>query len=232
MDQENTLAAVLFDMDGTLVDSEKLWTIALEELAVRYGGTLSAKARTAMVGTTSDETMAILHADLGQPWRDPDEGAAWMEQRVKDLLATDLSFLPGARELLHAVRAAGLRTALVTATAGHIVEVMLGVIGRDNFDAIVTDDEVTFGKPHPEPYATAAAMLGTTPAHCVAIEDSPNGIASARAAGCVVVGVPAEVDLTAVPGITLVRSLTEVDVPMLHRLMRGGADHPAVPPPE
>ncbi|HKD97724.1 MAG TPA: HAD family phosphatase [Micromonosporaceae bacterium] len=223
MDQGNGLSAVLFDMDGTLVDSEKTWTLALDELAARYGGTLSREARVAMVGTTTDETMAILHTDLGQPWRDPDEGAHWLDNRVKQLFATDLSFLPGAQELLRGVRAAGIPTALVTATAGHIVEVMLGVIGRENFDVIVTDDEVTYGKPHPEPYATAAAILGTEPARCVAIEDSPNGIASARAAGCVVVGVPAEVDLRHVPGITLVRSLADVDVAMLRRLVVAAA---------
>src|SRR5262249_12385413 len=77
-----------------------------------------------------------------------------------------------------------------------------------------------------------AAMLGTAPANCVAIEDSPNGIASARAAGCVVVGVPGEVDLSAVPGITVVRSLTEVDVPMLRHLVAAGATRPVAPAPE
>lgn len=210
---------MLFDMDGTLVDSEKTWTVALDELAARYGGALSRAARAAMVGTTTEETMAILHADLGQPWRDPEEGSAWLDNRVKELFVTDLSWRAGAQELLRAVRAAGIPTALVTATVGHVVEVMLRVIGRHNFDVIVTDDDVTFGKPDPEPYASAAAQLGTVPGRCVAIEDSPNGIASARAAGCVVLGVPAEVDLSVVPGITVVDSLAEVDVAMLRRLV-------------
>ena len=79
-------AAVLFDMDGTLIDSEKLWDVALEELAAHYGGRLSTAARRAMVGTSMAETLAILHADIGQPWRDAAASAAWLERRVAEHL--------------------------------------------------------------------------------------------------------------------------------------------------
>jgi HAD superfamily hydrolase (TIGR01509 family) len=209
------LDAVLFDMDGTLVDSEQLWQRSLEELAAHLGGELATSVREAMVGTTTPQAIGMLHNAIGQPWRDPVESVRWLDERVSKLFAGGLTWRPGARELLAAVRAAGLPTALVTATERPLVEVMLATIGRHNFDVIVTDDDVRNGKPHPEPYASAAAAIGVEPANCVAIEDSPTGVASALAAGCVVVAVPAEVDLSHLTGVTHVTSLTAVDVAFL-----------------
>jgi HAD superfamily hydrolase (TIGR01509 family) len=213
------LAAVLFDMDGTLVDSEKIWQAAIDDLAARLSGELPTAARKAMVGTTTEESIDILLTALDQRWRDPVEAGRWLETRVKELFAAGVSWRPGARELLGACRSAGIPTALVTATVGHVVEVMLGTLGRHNFDAMVTDDDVVNGKPHPEPYALAAAKLGVQTRDCVAIEDSPTGIASALAAGCAVVAVPAEVDLSALAGVTHVTSLTGVTVDTLRALV-------------
>jgi HAD superfamily hydrolase (TIGR01509 family) len=213
------LAAVLFDMDGTLVDSEKIWQIGLDDLAAHVGGTLPIAVRKAMVGTTTPEAIALLHGALGTPDRSVDADGTWLEDRVGELFAEGLSWRPGAHELLTSVRSAGIPTALVTATARPLVEIMLRTIGRHNFDAIVTDNDVVRGKPHPEPYAAAAAALGADPSGCVAIEDSPTGIASARAAGCVVVAVPAEVDLSQLDGVALVRSLADVDVAFLESLV-------------
>jgi HAD superfamily hydrolase (TIGR01509 family) len=214
------LAAVLFDMDGTLVDSEKVWDVGLNELAARYGGALSAAARRAMVGTSTALTMRLLHDDLGQPWRDPVEGAAWLDERVRELFALGLEWRPGARELIAAVRAAPLPAALVTNTKRSLVEVALGTLGRDTFDVVVCGDEVTSTKPHPEPYLAAAAALGVAPGACVAIEDSPAGVASARAAGCRVIAVPHDVELTEVEA-TVVASLTEIDLGVLRLLCAG-----------
>jgi HAD superfamily hydrolase (TIGR01509 family) len=218
---EPHFAAVLFDMDGTLVDSEKIWQIGLEELAAHIGVDLEPSVRAAMVGTTTPEAMAILYAANGLTSRDAGEDGQWLEDRVLVLFAEGASWRPGARELLEAVRAAGLRTALVTATARPLVEVMLDTLGRHNFDAIVTDDDVLNGKPDPEPYASAAAAVGVDPRDCVAIEDSPNGILSALAAGCTVVAVPAEVDLDHIGGVTHVRSLADVDVAFLRAAVEG-----------
>lgn len=215
------IAAVLFDMDGTLVDSEKIWQIGLDELAARHGGVLSVVARASMVGTTTDESMSIFYTDLGLPDVDPGEGALWLETRVLDLFAGGLMWRPGAYELLRSVRDAGIPTALVTATARRIVDVVLATMGSDNFDVVVTHDDVDNGKPHPEPYRTAAAALNVAPERCVAIEDSPTGAASALAAGCVVVVVPAEVDLSALVGVTLVPSLAVLDLDALCRIAAG-----------
>jgi HAD superfamily hydrolase (TIGR01509 family) len=213
------LAAVLFDMDGTLVDSEKAWSIGLAELAAHYGAALSPAARIRMVGTSMSESMQILHDDIGRPDLDIATSVDWLEQRVKILYRAGLIWRPGAQELLAGVRAAGVPTALVTATQRHMVDVALLTLGADQFDAVVCGDEVDETKPHPMPYLTAARLIGVDIGQCVAIEDSPNGLASARAAGCAVLAVPCEVALSDMDGVTLVPSLVDVDVEYLRKLV-------------
>jgi HAD superfamily hydrolase (TIGR01509 family) len=212
-------AAVLFDMDGTLVDSEKLWDIALRELAAVYGGTLSDTARKAITGTSMAESMRILHDDLGQPHRDPRDSEAWVNARILELFRTGLRWRPGAPPLLRAVRAAGIPTALVTSSGRALVDVALDTLGRDSFDVVICGDDVVDAKPHPEPYLTAARLLGVPIARCVAIEDSPTGVASALAAGAAVLAVPAEVPLAATDGVHQRDSLTGVDVELLCALL-------------
>lgn len=212
-------AAVLFDMDGTLVDSEKLWDVALQELAREYGGDLSADARRSIIGTAMAESMRILHDDLGQPERDPEISAAWINARILELFRGGLPWRPGAFELLHAVRAAGIPTALVTSSPRALVEIALDTLGRDTFDVVVAGDEVVAAKPHPEPYLTAARLLGVPIERCVAIEDSPTGVASALASGAAVLAVPAEVPLPDRTGVHQVESLTGVDLEVLAALL-------------
>ena len=212
-------AAVLFDMDGTLVDSEKLWDVALQELAKEYGGELSVDARQSIIGTAMAESMRILHDDLGQPERDPEISAAWINTRILELFRTGLRWRPGAFDLLRAVRAAGIPTALVTSSPRALVEIALDTLGRDNFDTVVAGDEVVAAKPHPEPYLTAARLLGVPIERCVAIEDSPTGVASALASGAAVLAVPAEVALPSTVGVHQVESLTGVDLALLAALL-------------
>ncbi|TQS40464.1 HAD family hydrolase [Cryptosporangium phraense] len=190
-------AGVLFDMDGTLFDSEKLWDVGLEELAHHLGGELSQAARTTMIGAPLAMSMEILHADLGRPDLDIATSGAWLEDYMRELFRTALVWRPGARELLAEVRSAGIPAALVTATRRNLVEVALDTLGRENFDAIVCGDEVEHSKPHPEPYLRAASLLGLDAGDCVAIEDSVNGTASAEAAGCPVLVVPSEAPVPA-----------------------------------
>ena len=212
-------AAVLFDMDGTLVDSEKVWDIALRELAVRAGGILSDRARLAMVGGSMATSMRIFREDLGQPDRPEEPDVAWLTSRVFDLFREGLVWRPGAAELLRAVKAAGMPTALVTSTGRQLVEAALDTLGRENFDVVVCGDEVSMPKPDPEPYRTAAKLLGVAIEDCVAIEDSPTGVASAVASGAVVLAVPAELELPPTDGVHLRRSLVGVDPAYLAKLL-------------
>ncbi|WP_308120941.1 HAD family hydrolase [Paractinoplanes bogorensis] len=210
---------MLFDMDGTLVDSEKVWEIALHELAARAGGTLSPAARHAMIGSSMATSMRILRDDLGQPDRPEEPDVEWLTDRVFELFGGGLVWRPGALELLHAVRFAGLPTALVTSTGRKLVEVALDTLGRDNFDVVVCGDEVSMPKPDPEPYRTAAALLGVPIEDCVAIEDSPTGVSSALASGAAVLAVPAELELPATDGVHLRTSLVGVDPAYLADLL-------------
>ncbi|HEY3014429.1 MAG TPA: HAD family phosphatase [Nocardioides sp.] len=212
------LQAVLFDMDGTLVDSEKLWQVALDELAAHFGGELSTATRAAMIGTNMAVSMGLFHADLGLDG-DLAESQRLLEARTKELFALGLPWRVGAQELLHEVRAAGLPTALVTATHRHLVEVALTTLGPEHFDVVVCGDEVTRSKPHPDPYLQAVRLLGVDPAHCVAIEDSPTGATAAEAAGCAVLAVPSEVPVPPGKRRTVRQSLAEVDVAYLRGLL-------------
>jgi HAD superfamily hydrolase (TIGR01509 family) len=212
---------VLFDMDGTLVDSEKVWDVALAELAARAGGHLSQAARHAILGSPMSRTMQLFRDDLGQPDRDEAADVAWLTARVFELFAAGLVWRPGALELLRAVRAAGLPTALVTSTGRSLVEVALNTLGPENFDVVVCGDEVRMPKPDPEPYRTAAALLGVPIEACVAIEDSPTGMASAVASGAAVLAVPAELELPETDGVHLRESLEGVDVDYLAGLLPG-----------
>ena len=214
-------AAVLFDMDGTLVDSEKLWDEVLVELAAHYGAGLSAAAREAIVGTSMATAMELLHTDIGQPWRDPQLSAAWVDRRILELFQGGLQWRPGAMELLAAVRRERIPTALVTSSGRALVEVALDTLGRESFDAVVCGDEVDATKPHPEPYLTAARLLGVPIGECVAVEDSATGVRSALAAGATVLHVPAGATVEAIEGAHLRASLDGVDLAFLAGLHRG-----------
>ncbi|HVK24348.1 MAG TPA: HAD family phosphatase [Actinokineospora sp.] len=193
-------AAVLWDLDGTLLDSEKLWDIPLYELAERLGGTLSSETRRAMVGTNVPTTMNLLFGAVGiEPTADQVADAiAYIDGRMVELFATKAVFRPGAEDALRAVRATGVPTALVTSTGRALAEVALDTVGREFFDVTVCGDEVDgLNKPLPEPYLKAARLLDVDPTRCVAIEDSPTGVAAAVAAGCVVLVVPCDVPVEA-----------------------------------
>lgn len=189
--------AVLFDMDGTLVDSEKLWDVAMHAFYARHDGVLTAEVRAATVGGSAENVMQLVFADLGL-YPHPDmlaESADWLHEYTGDLFERGLPWRPGARELLDKCLAAGVPLALVTNTRRELAERALKTIGSHYFAVTVCGDEVPDGKPHPAPYQRAAAMLGVAPGDCLAIEDSAVGVASADAAGCAVLVVPNDVDV-------------------------------------
>lgn len=216
----NRLGGVLCDLDGTLLDSEKIWDVALADTAAWLGGELSPAARMRMVGSSMARSVAILHADLDVD-ADPESSAAYLTDRTAELFRTDLVWRPGARELLVALQSADVPTALVTSTRRHLTEIALDTVGREFFAATVCGDEVRRPKPHPDPYLRAAELIRVDPALCVAIEDSPIGIAAAEAAGCVVVAVPNDVDIEPAPTRHILPTLAGVAVADLGALVRG-----------
>jgi len=216
------LDAVLFDMDGTLVDSEKLWDVALYETVEALGGKLSEETRMTLVGSNMDDTSACLLevAGLAVTPESIAETGTMIRRRTAGLFDDALPWRPGAREVLAAVRAAGLRSALVTSTERDLTDLALNTIGREFFDVTVCGDEVEgHNKPHPRPYLKAAELLGVAPERCVAVEDSPPGTASAVAAGCTVLVIPNDVEVE--PGERRVfrDTLVGVDVPALAALL-------------
>jgi HAD superfamily hydrolase (TIGR01509 family) len=225
------LRAVLFDMDGTLVQTEEHWGEAMSALAARLGGEMSAAARQRTVGTSMRTAMAVLHEDLGVVRTEPEllADAAWVEEETARLMADHVPWQPGARSLVAAVRAAGLRTALVTTTPRRLAAIVLGRIGEvapgvPAFDETVCGDEVPALKPDPAPYRQAMAGLGVRPEECVVIEDSDVGIRSGLAAGAAVLGVPALQDVPPAPGLVLRGSLVGVGVEDLVGVLSAARD--------
>jgi len=224
-------SAVLFDMDGTLVETEQSWGEALAALARRRGGEISSTARAATVGTSMPVALGILYADLGLPADEARLAAdtAWVLDLMVDLLAADLEWQPGARELLAEVRDAGVPTALVTTTPRRLADPLIGRMADDlgamPFDVTVCGDEVPALKPDPAPYRQAMAALGVDPAGSVVIEDSPSGAAAGLAAGAAVLGVPSLQPIPPAPGLVLRDSLAGVGLAELADLL--ARDDPA-----
>jgi len=197
-------------MDGTLVDSEKLWTVSLHDTARWLGGTLSSAARDAVVGGDLPRTLATIFDDLGLPPHDGERMAAaarFLTDRTAELFAGGLPWRPGAQDALRLLDGLGWPTALVTNTERALTEAALDSIGREHFAVSVCADEVPSGKPDPDLYLRAAELLGVAPARCLAIEDSPSGVVAAERAGAAVLVVPCDVPVPTGPGRVLRTSL-------------------------
>ena len=209
--------AVLFDMDGLLVDTEPLWTVAEIELARKLGGTWDDVIKAQIVGTRLDVAVpAILrHYDM-----DPTEDAVSMAtgfllDRMVELFDADLPLHDGAIELIDALRDRDVSTALVSSSFRVLVDAALHRVGGHRFDTTLGGDEVRHGKPHPEPYLTACQTLDADPARCVVLEDAMSGVLSAEAAGCHVVAVPFVAPIEPAPRRHVVASLADIDVDWL-----------------
>ena len=191
-------AAVLLDMDGTLVDTEPYWIATEFALAEEYGGEWSQEDAARLVGNDLLTSGAYIKERMGLPLT-PAEIVERLLDGVCARLESGVPWCPGARELLTDLVANGVPRALVTMSYQRFVAPILAQLPPETFTVIVTGDQVSNGKPHPEPYETAAAALGVDPANCLAIEDSGTGATSAEAAGCTVVVVENHVQVPVGP---------------------------------
>ncbi|MBZ5733964.1 HAD family phosphatase [Nocardioides sp. TRM66260-LWL] len=182
-------AAVLWDMDGTLVDTEPYWIATEFALAERHGATWSHEHALNLVGNDLLASGRYIRAHMGLDLT-PEEIVEELLDGVVARVREAVPWRPGARELLAALRVDETPCALVTMSWTRFVDPIVEQLPAGTFAAIVTGDAVTRGKPDPEPYLLAAERLGVDPESCVAIEDSPPGATSAAAAGCGVLVVP------------------------------------------
>ena len=212
-------AAVLWDMDGTLINTEPYWIAAETELVEAHGGTWSHEQGLAMVGRPLPVSAEILRAQgVDLPM---EEIVDFLTGRVVEDLSRHVPWQPGARELLAGLADAGVPCALVTMSYRRLAETFVAATPDGWFRAVVAVDDVVDGEPHPEAYLTAAEQLGVDPTRCVAVEDSPSGIGSALAAGARTIGVEVMVPVEPAPGLSRVASLADLDLADLARVARG-----------
>jgi HAD superfamily hydrolase (TIGR01509 family) len=219
VDTGAALQAVLFDMDGTLVDTEPYWIAAEHALVESFGGTWTDEDARALIGNALPTSAAYIRERGGVPLPVDDI----IDRLLDDVIAAArraMPWRPGAVALLTQLADRGVPCALVTMSYARLADTLTALLPAGTFATVVTGDQVSDGKPHPEAYLTAAERLGADPAYCVAIEDSNTGIASAEAAGCVVVAVPHHVPIPAAPGRTIVDSLLDLDAGTLEQLVR------------
>ena len=183
--------AVIFDNDGLLLDTESVWTRAEQDLFERRGLEFTPQHKHALVGTSAEIAGGILERRLSEPGR-----AAELIEELNELVVAELEHgveaMIGARELLHSLRQRGTPIGLVSNSPLVFVRRSLEIVGFvDRFDVVLSAHEVAAPKPAPDPYLEACRRLGVEAGpSVVALEDSPTGVAAARAAGLTVIGVP------------------------------------------
>ena len=212
-------AALLFDMDGLLVDTEGTWYVVEAEVMAELGGPWDEEHQLALFGGPLEKAAGYMLALVDRP----DVSEAWVAQALVDGMVRRLgsgpvAWRPGAAALLTSAGAAGVPCALVSSSLRPVVDAVLDAVGRHHFAATVSGDDVERTKPHPDPYLLAAELLGVPPADCVALEDSAAGASSARSAGCRTVVVPSLAPVPDDLSHLQVRSLAELDLGRLARI--------------
>jgi HAD superfamily hydrolase (TIGR01509 family) len=188
-DPGEMIEAVIFDLDGVLIDSEQVWASAREQLVRERGGTWRSDAVRAMMGMSSPEWARYMHERLGLAMA-PEQIAREVVQRLEGLYRERLPLIPGAREAVASL-ANRWRLGLASSANRPIIELVLELADmRRLFAVTVSAEEVARGKPAPDVYLEVARRLGHAPSHCAAVEDSTNGLRAAKAAGMLLVALP------------------------------------------
>lgn len=211
-------AAVLFDMDGTLLDSEPLWAQAETQLIRSYGGEWGPEQAEELIGWSLWDAAGLLRERFGIPLTEA-EIIDRMQGHVIAGVGRSAPWQPGALELLARVRAAGVPAALVTMSHHELSDVVVAALPEGSFETVVSGDQVRRGKPAPDPYLLAADRLGVAASDCVAIEDSVTGATSARDAGCTVLVVPSAGFDEALTGVRLRSGLVGLSLADLSQLL-------------
>jgi HAD superfamily hydrolase (TIGR01509 family) len=210
-------AAVLFDMDGLLIDTEPLWFEVETQILNELGASWTTADHAQLVGSSALVSSAFI-AERSGGRATPEHVAEELLARMAKRLHDTPPLLPGVGRLLDEIEAAGIPRALVSSSARLLIDAVLDGLAPLSFDVVVAGDAVANHKPHPEPYLTAAAFLGVDPSSCVAFEDSPTGAASATAAGCMVVAVPSVTSIDPAQRRVVVPSVDQVDLAFLRSL--------------
>ncbi|MEU5324896.1 HAD family hydrolase [Streptomyces parvus] len=214
-------AAVLFDMDGTLVDTEVLWWETVHEVAAGLGHRLTDTDAPEVVGRAVADTAAHLIAVTGGTADGLPAVAAELTGSFQRKVDAGAPLRPGAAALLAALERHRVPLALVSASPRSVVDaVVTGALAEAPFAFTLSADDTVRTKPHPDPYLAAATRFGVPASACVAVEDSPDGTASAHAAGCAVLVVPSLLPVDPARGRTFARSLEEVDLGVLSDCLR------------
>lgn len=210
-------AAVLWDMDGTLIDSEPYWMKSEGAFAKANNSSWSVADGLSLVGMSLYDSSKIIKERVGSDLA-PEQIIEHLTDEVTAQLRQEIIWRPGAKELLLLLRKKKIKTALVTMSMHRMAQQVVDSIGFDAFDVVVAGDDVLQGKPHPEPYLKAAELLGVKPQDCVAFEDSISGLRSAEAAGTRAVGIKNIVSIPAQPGRILWETLEGKSVADLKKL--------------
>jgi HAD superfamily hydrolase (TIGR01509 family) len=212
------LQAVLFDMDGTLCDTEPAWMAAEFALAEAYGAEWTTDDGLRLVGNDLAVSGEYIKRRMRLTLSAQEIVAALLTSVEASVRTAGVTWRPGAVELLVQCNAADLPTALVTMSYRKLVDAVVSALPAGRFGAVVTGEDVVRGKPAPDAYLLAAERLGVEGRACIAIEDSATGAASAEAAGCLVIGVPHQVAIPASPNLRWLPSLAGCTVDDLRRL--------------
>ncbi len=211
--------AVLFDMDGTLIDSEPYWMESEQALAAEHKGKWTTEDGLDVVGMSLDKSSRLLKERANIPL-EPEEIVDVLTEEVQKKLRKVIPWRPGAKELLQDLREHGVKTALVTMSMHRMAQQVVDAIEFSAFDVIVAGDDVRNGKPHPEAYQKAAELLGFEPGRCIAFEDSVSGLTSAELAGTIAIGIPHIIPIPEKPGRILWPTLAGVNYKQLRKLIK------------
>lgn len=212
-------SAVLWDMDGTLIDSEPYWMNSEGAFARENNTVWTNQDGLSLVGMSLYDSSKIIKEKVGSSL-EPEQIIQRLTDEVTAQLKQKILWRPGAKELLTMLRRENIKTALVTMSMHRMAQQVVDAIGFDAFDVIVAGDDVRQGKPHPEAYLKAAELLGVRPEDCVAFEDSNTGLRSAEAAGTKAVGIKNIVEIPAIPGRILWPTLEGVSLIDLQGLFK------------